>query len=476
MTRIPILLLLVLTLATAARSQRIDPARPDLSPESFRMDSLPESELNIPIRVSLKPLFSSAEKSVDTVFTSGGYPDEWVQEGCDIRYKYRFRRSPLKLEGVGNTLSLGFTGFYQIVGSTRVCVSGTVLSPWSPACRCGFSEPERRVNVSFLSAFGLDPDYKMRLYIKRNEPQPLDKCEVCFWGQDITKQVMKGLTTELDAAKKELEKTYGITDLRPRIRQVWEQLSRPYSLYGLGWLQIQPQRFRINQLFIRKDTLHLALGLSAKPVIRFEIPPTTETPLPELGSASVRKGFSVFLDAILSYDSLGRIMNQQLKGETYDLKKGFVKKKFILDSCQVYGGGNDKLILRIHFSGSNKGIFYLVGRPVYDTATRMLLVHDIDFDIKSRNLLLGSADWLFDKRITREITALARFDLGPYLDSAHLHLNRELNRELQKGVRCQGSIQTLTIAGIFPQQQHLVIRTRCEGALSIRMDSIGFSL
>lgn len=53
-------------------------------------------------------------------------------------------------------------------------------------------------------------NYKVKLDIKRNEPQPLDKCEVCFWGQNITNEVMKGLVAELDAAKKTWIKTTGV--------------------------------------------------------------------------------------------------------------------------------------------------------------------------------------------------------------------------------------------------------------------------
>ena len=163
------------------------------------------------------------------------------------------------------------SGYYRIIGSTRVCVSGTVLSPWKPACTCGFGkEPERRVEVSFSNSLAFTPDYKVRLSVKRNDPKPLDKCEVCFWGQDITKQVIKGLTEELDASKKEMEKTYGSVDLKPYFKQVWDRLNLNYNLYNLGWLQINPQKFRINNLFINKDSLNVYLGLTAKPVISFE--------------------------------------------------------------------------------------------------------------------------------------------------------------------------------------------------------------
>lgn len=470
-----IILTAVILISTLSWSQKIDPAKPDLSPGNFRLDSLPDSEINIPIQVNLKPLFAMAEKSVDTIFTSPKYPDEWVQEGCDVRYKYSFRRSPLKITGVGNTLTLGFTGYYKIVGSTRLCVNGTVVSPWTPACRCGFSEPERRVNVSFLSALSVQPDYKVKVFIKRNEPQPLDKCEVCFWGQDITKQVLKGLVTELDASKKELEKSYGTVDLKSKFQQVWDQLNKVYNLYGLGWLQMNPQKFRINTLAINKDQLDLSIGLSAKPMISFERPVEKTSWVPNMGSYSKKEGFSIFLDAMLNYDSLSMIMNQQIVGKEFDFKKGFVKKKFILDSCRVYGGGFDKLVIKINFSGTNNGVFYLTGKPVYDSAKRSLEVKDIEFDIKSKNILLGSADWLFDKKITKEISKYARFELGAYIDSAKTTLNQQLNRELAKGVKSMGTIQDIRLAGIYPLQQHLVIRSNCEGRLAVKVESIDFS-
>ncbi|MDZ4793851.1 MAG: DUF4403 family protein [Bacteroidota bacterium] len=463
--------------AVTSYAQKINPENPDLSPGNFKLDSLPSSEINIPIQINLKPVYTMAEKSVDTLFTSSGYPDGWVQEGCDTRFKYVFRRSKLQMKVTGMSMNLGFTGYYKIIGSSRVCVNGTVVSPWTPACRCGFgSESERRVNVSFTNSLSIQPDFKVKLAIKRNEPQPLDKCEVCFWGQDITKQVMKGLTTELDAAKKDLDKNYGTVDLKPRFQQVWNQLSKVYNIYGLGWLKINPQKIRINNIFALNDSLNIFIGLSAKPSISFEKPVEQQSSIPSIGSYSRQPGFSVFLDAVLSYDSLSTLMNQNLVGKEFDFKKAFVKKKFIIDECKVYGGGFEKMIIKIKFSGTNSGVVYLVGKPVYDKDKKAIEIADIDFDIKSKNVLLGSADWIFDKKITKEISKNARFELKDFIDSAKLSINKELNKEWVKGIRSYGTIKDISLVGIYPMQQHLVIRSNCAGELSVKVESINFSL
>jgi hypothetical protein len=176
--------------------------RAQTTASNLRIDSLPESQIDIPIQINLRPIYALAERNVDTVFTSPHYPNDWVQSDCATRYKYHFRRSPLSMSMTGNQLNLGFMGYYQITGSTRACVSGAVLSPWTPSCTCGFDEPERRVTIGFSTVFKLQPNYVLNTRITRSEPKALDKCEVCFWGQDVTTAVLSGLKAELDASKK----------------------------------------------------------------------------------------------------------------------------------------------------------------------------------------------------------------------------------------------------------------------------------
>jgi hypothetical protein len=471
-----IALLASLTLLLASCSHKINPEKPSLVQTNFKLDSLPVSEINIPIQVNLKPIYAMAEKSVDTLFTSPKYPNDWVQETCDTRYKYSFRRSPLTMKAAGNSLTLGFTGFYKIVGSTRVCVAGVPVSPWTAPCRCGFDEPERKVNVSFTNSLSIQPDYKVKLAIVRNEPQPLDNCKVCFWGQDITKQVLNGLKKELDISKADLEKNYGTVDLKSRFQQVWDKLNKAYNLYGMGWLQINPQRIRINNFFAKNDSLNVNLGLAARPVISFEKPADQSSWVPNITEFGSRPGFNIFVDAVLHYDSLTNILNAQASGKEFDLNKGPVRKKFIIKDCKLFGSGNEKLIIRVNFSGTDDGTLYLVGKPVYDPAKKILEITNIDFDIKSKDALLKAADWLFNKKIATEISKYAKYDLTAYIDSAKASINQQLNHEWIKGIRSSGNIDELKLIGIYPIEKFLVIRSNCSGSLAVKVESIDFSL
>ena len=468
--------LFLISLFFVSCSNKIIPDKPFLSKTNFRMDSLPESEVNIPIQVNMKPLYQLAEKNVELVYTSPKWPDDWINIDCGNRYKYQFRRGPLQFSTAGNAMNLGFTGYYKIIGSTRVCLGNAVVSPWTPPCRCGFEEGERRVNVSFVNTVKVQPDYKINLSINRQEPVPIDKCTVCFFGADITNQVMKGLKDELDLAKKAIEDSFGVVDLKPQVQQLWNKLNVSYNMYGLGWLKINPQKIRLTSLFAKHDSLNIFLGMTAKPVISFEKSNDLLTIAPDLDNSSSKPGFNIFLDAVLNYDSLSTILNTQLKGREFDLSNGKAKRVIIVDDCRLYGTGNEKLIIKMSFSGSNSGIAYFTGKPFYDVNRKIIEIRDIDFDVKTKNLLLKSADWLFNKRITNEIAKVSKFDLSNYIDTAKIMINKQLNTEWIKGVKSSGNINDLKIAGFYPMTEHFVIRSNASGELVIKVDAMNFNL
>ncbi|HEX6334557.1 MAG TPA: DUF4403 family protein, partial [Flavisolibacter sp.] len=380
----------------------------------FLMDSLPESRIDIPIQISLRPVFAMAEKNVDTIFTSPGYPDGWIQSDCATRYKYRFRRSPLRMQVQGTTLHLGFTGFYRIIGATRVCVNGNVLSPWSPSCRCGYDEPERRVQVGFTANFQLQPDHLLRTRITRHEPKALDKCEVCFWGQDVTNEVMKGLKEELDLSRKAIEDSFSTYNLRPLLQQAWNQLSDVYALPGVGYFSLNPKKLRMNQFAASNDMLHISIGISATPVVSSARPPVVPSPVPNLSQAANAGGFNIHLEAALQYDSLSQVMNTLLAGKRFDFSEGLFKKHVIITGAAVSGNEEGDLVIRADFTGSFAGTAYFSGKPAYDSATQSIIVQDLDYDLRTKNLLLKTAGWLFSSRITSELKKYSAIPMAPY--------------------------------------------------------------
>lgn len=436
------------------------------------IDSLPESQIDIPIQINLKPIYALAEKNVDTVFTSPNYPDGWVQPDCATRYKYHFRRSPLSMSMNGTTLNLAFMGYYQIVGSTRACVSGAVLSPWTPPCRCGFDEPERKVNVSFTSTFQLLPNFVLSSKIIRNEPKALDKCSVCFWGQDITSEVMKGLKEELDLSKKAMDSAYGNFNLRPYMQQAWNVLNDVYSIPNVGYFSLHPKKLRMDKINARNDLLNINIGITATPVVSFAKPEAAPSVVPALTNANNAGGFNIYLEAALQYDSLSHVLNGYLVNKRFDVAEGIFKKHIIIQNTAVAGDEKGNLNIKVDFTGSFNGTAYFTGKPSYNPENKTIEVQDLDYDLKTKNLLLKTAKWLFNKRIINELKQYTSFDLSQYYDTASKTLNTWLNREWTKGIKGSGSVTDLKLTSVYALPEHLLIRSNCVGKLSVLVSEI----
>ena len=440
--------------------------------QNLPADKLPESQIDIPIQINLKPIFAMADKSVAAVFTSPNYPDGWVQADCATRFKYHFRRSPLRMNLKGLVMNLGFTGYYKIVGSTRLCNGSTVLSPWSPGCKCGFDEPERQVDIGFISSFQLTPDYHLQTRITRTEPVAKDKCEVCFWGQDVTKEVINGLRTELDASRKAMQDSFGNVDIRPYIQQAWNMLNQTYTVPGIGYFSLNPKRLRMQNINGQNDLLNINIGITASPAVTFEKKNVVVTPVPALSTTAAPGGFAVYLDAALQYDSLSRVVNGYMAGKRFDVSEGLFKKHITVKQVTVAASPEGRMLIKVDFEGSFNGTAFFTGNPVYNPANKTIEVQDLDYDLQTKNVLLKTAKWLFAGKIEAELKKNTTIDLTSYFDSAQKSLNTYLNKEWTKGIRGSGNIKELKVVSVKPLPQHILIKTACSGNLSVKVSEI----
>lgn len=438
-------------------------------------DSLPDSQIDVPLQINLRPVFALADRNVDTVFTSPNYPDGWVQAGCDTRFKYRFRRSPLRMSMKGLVMNLGFTGYYQVVGSTRLCKGSTVLSPWTPGCRCGFDEGERSVDVGFITSFSLLPNLVLQTRTTRTEPVAKDKCEVCFWGQDVTREVMNGLKTALDESRKAMQDSFGRINLRPYLQQAWNLLNEPYAIPGIGYFWLHPKRIRMNNINAQNDLLNISIGITAAPAVSFQKPAVSPSAVPNLSTAAAPGGFSVYLDAALQYDSLSRLVNGYMAGKRFDLSEGLFAQHIVVKEVTLAGSPDKRMLIKVDFSGSFSGTAFFTGTPVYNAATKTIEVQNLTYDLQTKNLLLKTAKWLFAQKIEQELKKATNINLSSYFDQAQQTLNTYLNREWTKGIKGSGLVKELNVVSVQPLPQHILIKTACSGSLSVHVSEIALN-
>ncbi|MFZ9695197.1 MAG: DUF4403 family protein [Chitinophagaceae bacterium] len=438
--------------------------------------STASSTLMVPVTINLKPLYALAEKSVDSFYTSKGYPDAWQQEECEVRYQYTFRRGPLQISANGNQFQFGFLGFIKVIGALRACLNGKPITGWTPSCRCGFEEGEIPIRVQFTGQLSLLSSYQLNLKLQMQEPVSQGKCEVCFWKQDITAKVVKGIKQELILAKKEINKIYSLINFRPQFDSIWQLLQAPYSFSEMGYFYLRPESIHVNQFKAQEDILYLQVGLSANPIVTLYNETLPAKTLPPIKPSSFAPGFSIELEARLQYDSLTSILQRKINGHPLVLKKGIVQKKFVIDSIFLQDSYSSHCLLKVHFSGADRGIAYIRAKPIYDSASQEIKLNPADITLHSNNKLIDLTDKLFQEKLKKEIIQKSTFLLTDYFNIARGKLENEMNREWVKGIKGEGKVREMHLKRVETGTSFLRISLITKGLLSVKISEASLSL
>lgn len=455
---------------TAWAQEVIQPVVPDTLKQALpQVNTTPLSNVDIPVAIALKPIYAWANKFVDTLYTSPDYPKNWLMQGCEVRYQYRFVRGPFRFLAANNVLTALYTGTYGVRGSTRIC-SGIGNSVWTPACSCGFgTEKPRRIDAGFLTTFKLMPDYKLGVQVVLNKPVPVDKCSICFFGKDITQTVADQLKTEMEASIADMQKKLQSFSLKPYLQTIWDTLQAPYAIPGFGYLNMQPEALRISQATLRNDSMFFSIGLSARPELK-AAGVSARRPLPNLSDFQQRGGISLYIGQLLPFDSLNAVVNAQAAGKEFTVGKGLLKKTIRIDSVRMLGGG-EKVFLKVYLSRGIRGSVFLEGKPVWDGITQKLEIKEVDYELKTRQLLVKSATWLMDGTIEKKLQEYTRFDLAEKVTELKNQLEAQLNREIAPGIQSKGRVFSLKVEKLTGQPEGIYVSGSMQGFLGLNVDA-----
>jgi hypothetical protein len=159
---------------------------------------LPVSEVDLPLKISARPVLAMADSMVPREFLSDKWPD-YLQPSCDFRYKYRFVRSGFTLSCTNNKIGIQMTGSYQVAGSRCLCALNKPVSPWVSGS-CGFGkEPMRKVDINISSRLNFLPNYRVQTISRLESLTAKDRCVVSMLSTDMTQQILDSIHSSVNA-------------------------------------------------------------------------------------------------------------------------------------------------------------------------------------------------------------------------------------------------------------------------------------
>lgn len=423
------------------------------------LPSLPESVINVPIRIGVKPLLDKAETLAPLEFTSEQWPG-YTQQGCDFRYKYRFVRSALHFTCVDSRVSISLTGSYQVAGSRSACILGKQVAPWLSGS-CGFGgEPLRRANITLVSTLRFLPNYTLRSRSTVETVQPVDKCAVGFLNTDITGLVMNTVRSSMTAFTSSLDRDIARLNPSSLIRSIETGLTKKISLGNYGHLAVQPGSVKIGKISYATDTLSFTAGFSCRLVLSAAITQAaTRVRLPPLTSTELNNGMALYVNATYGYPFVGQLLTRSVQQKIFSIRK----ERISIDSIEVKGSENGTVELKALFSGSKRGILYLTGKPVLDTSRQLITVPDLRFSLRSKSFVLNAGKSFFNKKILRTIRQQATIDINKVYQQNKPLLDKAMTHQYSPTVSSTGNTEQLAIRGMVLKKDEILLQVFLKG-------------
>lgn len=456
----PAILLALIFLFACSSSKRISSTKkaPQTLPE------LPASEIDIPVRIAASSIFDKAEKVVPAAFTSDAWPN-FIQPSCDFRYKYRFVRSALQLGCTNNIINIRFNGNYQVGGSKCICTAGIPVTPWISGS-CGFPpQPLRKVNMGLRSTLQFLPDYRVRTTTTITGIQPVDKCQVSVFSNDITQLVMDSIRSSLVTFSSAMDQTIAGLNFSKFVQQAKDSSFRKVFLGKYGSILLNPSGVRVGQLNYVKDSFSISFGLSFRPLLTSDPVNHNTVPatFPPLLQTETRSGMKLYLNMVYDYAFLTRLLQDSLHNKVFEVKK----RTLVVKDAAISGSPNHQVNIRVDFAGSNHGSIYLKGTPVLDTAKQTLGIPDISYSLEGEDLALKIARSLFHNKIRKTIQGKSYLDIGALVNANREQIDQQLNREISKGIYAHGNLKEAKMIGFLATQENLQVQLYITADLSV---------
>jgi hypothetical protein len=460
--RYPIFLALALAAGVVSCSPAKKLTTPSVTlslPDS--LPALPQSEIDIPIKLAGRPLLAAADSIFPKEFTSQGWPG-YLQPSCDFRYKYRFVRSAFTIRCINNFISVRMQCNYQVAGGRSICAGGKPVSPWISGY-CGFDqEPMRKVDLAFATQFSLSPDYQIRTVSGVEQVKALDRCAMSVFSMDMTQQIIDSIRSSINTFCKIIDVSASGLNVAGYLRQTaraWQKT--PLGPYG--WLVINPVAMRVGTLNYIRDTFSLSLGISCRPELSSDKSPAKQVSLPPLNSGNNRNGITLYLPATYDYGFLNKLLNDSVAGKSFEYKG----KQVIIKELAIKGTAHHQLELRIDLAGWHQARIFLRGTPVVDTAKQALSVPDVSFSIESGDLMVKMARAVLRGKLRRTVQGNSYLDLAALLKTNLPTINAQLNRALTPYLHTSGEIKQLRLIGLLAGENNVQAQLFVQAELSV---------
>ncbi len=449
---------------------------PELS-EVAKQLVLPRSTLNLPITVSYADVAAMLNKELGEVL----YEDlDFDNNGGDNVQLVVKRTGNVRIGAKGEYLQATVPLNIYVKGRVKSTLGGIFSSSNAPQL---VQDANFNLEVSLNSKLNVLPDWSVstqsQIGYKWTQRPTLDIGIVKIpIGGLIEKVIDQELNKMADLLDKEAQKQL---KFQKQVLTYWNQLQDPLPIPGPvpAWLVINPDSVYLSRLVPEPTALRLTAGIGATVLVSTSEPAkgTKKKPMPALQVNKVLSDeVKLTLTAGIDFVTATQLARKELVGKEMLFEGG--KHRVTIEELDIMGKGGS-LVARVKLKGRTKsglfskkinGTYYFSGVPYYEAGKQEIRIRNFDFDVKSRDLLLQSAEWLFKSNFKSMVESQMRYPVKKELDDLRKLASNSLNQPNLGGVlQLSGSIDRLEPTEVQLNERYMLLIVESSGKLKMGM-------
>lgn len=427
-------------------------------------EELPMSEIAIPIQIPYREIELALEKKQgNLIYEDNSYENNNKDDVKLIvtktgAFKFQGSKDVIKIT---LPLKIWFSGQYEACNICPIVEKST----------------EFEANITFSSKISM---YKNWLIETKTESSSFEitkdpYIKVGPININIKYLVEKQLETQLkDLATRIDYEIKNSINIKKEAENFWKLIQKPYlvdSSYN-AWIRLEPSEFIMAPIVCNDKMILLKGGLKTRIITSFgTLPKSSTTPLPNITIAQPSNQFKVELEVDLPFNEASKLANGVLKDSVFMVTKN---KKIKIDEIDIFGANNE-IFIKTFTSLDLRSIFYLKGKPAFDSKTNELYLAELDYELSTKQGLIKSANWLLKSTIRNKINKAFRFNLSDQFNAAQASLNGYLNNyTVQDVFLVNGKINTLKLKSVKSDNTRFYIVLFADGKAEVKINNLTF--
>ena len=343
-----------------------------------------------------------------------------------------------------------------------------------------YQDTNFNVVMKFISSVELKSDWTLQTQTKTNGFEWTVK-PVLDYGtvkipvaslieKTLTEQQAK-FTTVIDDKIKES------FDLKPYLLAVWNNFSAPINISEEfnTWLKITPETVYMSPLKIYSDYVQATVGLdlySETFIGQIPLPSPLQVRFPNfILKQNLSSDFNLKTTANVSYDQATALARAQFLGQEFVLTSE--KNKVKITDVKVYSE-DLYVVIEAETIGEVTGTSYIKGFPVYDREKKKIVLTQIDFKLKTRNLFQKAVATLFERKIKKTIGEEYGIPLEDLITESKKSLTMSFNKEYYPGIFLNGRVQDFYPSQILLFNRNMTVVMDTNASLQMRVNGLNF--